>query len=176
MTAPDKDRITLAWELRRDLHAWLQQNPRAVMVEIIDAFAERKAETVRKDGDIAMLGSRGAVGHYSAISDKIKPIAVRRARLAIGGLKTVCALNEKNLDRNAIDRARINLLRAIRKAREAEPLASEPKPDAGKPAKPINEWVGGSIKHVGGSLPPGSAQRGQGAVRQPVTVNCFQLF
>mgnify|MGYP001035279951 FL=1 len=58
---------------------------------------------------------------------------------------------------------------------QAARLRKKQETDEAKAAKSpkVNEWNGGSIKHIGGSLPPGADQRGQGAVRQPVTVNCF---
>lgn len=45
MTKPD--RLVKAWELRRDVHAWISSHPGAAMPEIKRAFGSIEAETIR---------------------------------------------------------------------------------------------------------------------------------
>jgi hypothetical protein len=93
---PEKDRITLAWELRRDIHAWLMAKSRATMPEIFDAFSEINHETVRKavyrmrtDGDVALIARNRIcnAGVYAAITPRIKSEEAKRQALAKGALK-----------------------------------------------------------------------------------------
>lgn len=179
--ATDKDRITLAWELRRDIHAWLVANPFAVMAEIFEAFAHRNRETVRKavlrmraDGDVAMVGRNklNNEGIYSATSAAVKSPESVRKRLAAGadkGRETLAA--RRAVLKAARIAAALDGKAANECRRKAESAARQESESDKLPKKP--EWVGGSIKHIGGSLPPVANQRGQGAARQPVTVNCF---
>lgn len=179
MDAPEKDRITLAWELRRDIHAWLKKNPRSMMSEIFAAFAHRKCETVRKavirlryDGDAAMVGRRKVCnqGVYSSITPRIKGEDKKREALAAGARKSqpmaaaACrkdiTLKSAAAQRRLAGKARKEAERTEEKARR-EAAAAEP-------------W---RTVHVGGQLHASQAgSGGQGAVRERVYANCFHLF
>lgn len=60
-------------------------------------------------------------------------------------------------------------------AKNYRPTASAARKAAVK-ATPVNTWNGGNIRHIGGSLPTGANQRGQGALRPRVTINCAKSY
>lgn len=166
----EKDRITLAWELRRDIHAWLTANSRAVMVEIFEAFSHRKRETVRKavirmrtDGDVAMVGQRRACneGIYAAITTAIKPESKKREGLARG------ARSNQHL---AAAASRKPITQKERQRRDSQ--AAKKAPPA--PVAAAEPW---RTVHIGGQMHASQAgSGGQGALRRPVTISCSWDF
>ena len=93
---PDKDRITLAWELRRDIHAWLKRHVRASLPEIIRAFSTINRETVRKaiyrmrlDGDVELIERTAHcnTGIYAVVTPLVKSELSKRNALAKGAYK-----------------------------------------------------------------------------------------
>lgn len=89
------DRIHKAWVLRNSIHQFLIANPHSNIVEIFAAFPEHYPETVRKavirlrkDGDACMVGRRGTVGIFTAVTKSIKPEEDKRKALANGARRT----------------------------------------------------------------------------------------
>lgn len=104
MATRHKDRLTLAWELRRNVHAWILANPGASMPEIKAAFGRVNAETVRavvrRMVDAGEIGTNGVSGHgvrYHAATLAIAPQDVVRDKMrAIGNSSAprLAALNK----------------------------------------------------------------------------------
>ena len=178
MTEPiTKDRITLAWELRRDIHAFLADNPMAIMQEIFAQFSHRKTETVRKavlrmrsDGDVCMLGKRGHEGAYSAVTESIKPMSYTRSRLSEGGRKNQpIAARATRPPRKKKEMKLLETALAAAQDRDDERAAND--------RTTYDVYVGGKLQHKAGSVPSITQnQRGQGALRRRVYVNCFTNF
>ncbi len=173
----EKDRITLAWELRHDIHAFLAENPMAIMQEIFAQFPHRKTETVRKavlrmraDGDVCMLGRRGLEGSYSAVTAAIKSVEYSRARLSESGRKNQpFAARATRTPRKSAEMKRLE--QALVKVEEREEKTSH------VDNKVYDVYVNGKLEHKAGANPSVTKnQRGQGAVRARVYVNCFTLF
>jgi predicted ArsR family transcriptional regulator len=102
-----KDRITLAWETRRDIHAFVVKHGRVSMEQIFADFTERKLETVRKSvirlrksGDVGMYLVQpecgGRAGVYYAITSAIRPEAETRKAMSDGAHKTLSNLRNWN--------------------------------------------------------------------------------
>jgi len=102
-----KDRITMAWEQRRDIHAFIVKHGRVSMEQIFSAFHGRKLETVRKSvirlrssGDVGMYLVQpecgGRVGVYYAIAEVIRPEAETRKAMSDGAHKTLSNLRNWN--------------------------------------------------------------------------------
>lgn len=177
----DKDRITLAWELRRDLHAWLTESPSAVMAEIFAAFPDRNQSTLRKainrmrkDGDIGMLGRRGIEGSYSAITASIKPVSAVRANLIIGGLKSVQKMNANNKARH--DEARDKARHVARTARRAEQRRKRAERRAENASHHVEQIAPGHTRYHCGHTAPAPDSRGQGSVRRQVYIDCSHNY
>lgn len=90
---PRTDRIHVAWELRRDLHAFLVTNGRSSILEIFVAFPSVHRETVRKtvnrlrkDDDCYMTRDRGRAGVFAAVTANIKPESFTREKLTTAGM------------------------------------------------------------------------------------------
>lgn len=182
-----RDRITAAWELRRDIHAWLKLNIGAEMDEIINAFPTFNRDTLRnsvaklrRDLDVVMIKGKANVGRYSAVSREIVPVSVTRERMAIGGRITQPSANLA-WQTAAARRRETRMTEALAKkaaakaAREAERAAQDDAPlrHNGPRIDPERPWV---TIHREGDTAPATDSRGQGAARPVVSVNCFQLF
>lgn len=83
-----EDRITKAYNLRRDIHSFLSANPHSTVDDVFAALPDCKHETLRKsiyrmrrDGDVQMIGTRSKPGRLSALTKSIKPESETRAKL-----------------------------------------------------------------------------------------------
>lgn len=173
MTDP-RDRLTRAWELRRDVHAFLTANIGSTLAEIFAAFPGVHRETMRqvvkklcKDLDAVVVKRRGNVGSYSAASREIRPLEETRANLRESGRRNVKI-------------AHAGFMAARRGKRAAQPapehakhVKTETPRYRGPQIDPERPW---RTTHECGDTEPSRDSRGQGAVRQKVSVNCYQLF
>lgn len=97
------DRLDVAWERKRRVHAWLQQHPCSMMGDIGDAFPLEAYDTIRKmihnlkrDGYIVAHGG-GNTTRYSAIGDNIDALRdLARAHLSASG---TASANRTNANR-----------------------------------------------------------------------------
>lgn len=74
-------RITEAWKLRHDLHAWLKNHPGSTMAEWCAAFPAIKIDTMRKavlrlkaDLNVAMTKGRANQGRYRIATDQVRSL------------------------------------------------------------------------------------------------------
>lgn len=159
------DRLDVAWERKRKVHAWLQQHPDSMMGAIGDAFPLEAYDTIRKmihnlkrDGFISAHGG-GNTTRYSAIGDNIDALReVARASLSASG--TVSA-NRANANR----RRQAEAARRAPKAkpepfvRQAAVVVSRPKPTFG-----MADAVDGRYVHNIDRKQAWVNQRGQGSL------------
>lgn len=165
-----RDRLTRAWELRRDVHAWLKINLGSELHALFAAFDSVSKETLRqvvkklcKDLDAVMVRAPGNVCRYSAVTLEIRPLEETRARLRECGRRNVgTALAGYKAAHGK-----------PAKAAAAKPAASTPPRYPGPQIDPERPW---RTTHTEGSTAPAPDSRGQGAAREKVSVNCFQLY
>jgi hypothetical protein len=86
------DRITIAYRLRLDIHAYIKANEGCTIKDVIDALPDRNVETVRqsvyrlrKDEEIVTNEVPGMAGRHicRTLTDKIEPESAMRKRLAM---------------------------------------------------------------------------------------------
>ncbi len=96
-----RDRLVVAWERRRDVHAWISDNPGATMSAIKQAFPRIQAEAVR--GVVRRLCSSRFVrvehAHYWVAVNFDQPVSAARDRLRAVGLAAAPALADANKTR-----------------------------------------------------------------------------
>ncbi len=89
-----RDRLVVAWERRRDVHAWISDNPGAAMPAIKRAFQHMQAEAVR--GVVRQLCAIGCVhvehAIYWSIGNFDQPVTAARDSLRAVGLAAAPAL------------------------------------------------------------------------------------
>ena len=158
------DRLDVAWERKRKVHAWLQQHPASMMGAIGDAFPLEAYDTIRKmihnlkrDGFISAHGKLNAM-RYSAIGDNIDALReVARASLSASG--TVSA-NRTNANRRRQQEAarRGHKPRTKRFVSQPAIIVDKPKPTFG-----MADAVNGRYVHNIDRKRAWENQRGQGA-------------
>lgn len=177
---PQPDRITRAGELRAAIHAWLRATPDATMNDIIAAFPRHKPDSLRKTikrmrqiGSVFMSGKHGQTNcTYRAVGESTSSARDARRRLAECGAANVNAATPAATTKRMRDAQQKRDQIAAAKAAEAAKKAAEP-------AKPkyTGQVAGGRTVYNSGDDPEiRKHQRGQGAVRGRVFVNCYQLY
>ena len=130
-------RITEAWQLRHDLHAWLKDHPNATMAEWCAAFPAVKIDTMRKtvrrlktDLNVVMVKGRANRGQYRIVTDQIRPLSDTVDRLREAGRQNLPAAMAGQIKKraepdpldDAIAQAREHI-KALKAQREAKRLA-----------------------------------------------------
>lgn len=172
-----QDRLTRAWELRRDIHAYLQHNIGSLMEDIVRAFPavnpytiKQAVQKLRKDLDVVIVKTRGGgnTWRYSAVSRQVRPLEDVRESLRESGRKLIHHANAGI----AATKREAEARRAAKAEREAQAIEERDRP-RGPRIDPERPW---RTTHECGDTAPAQDSRGQGALRQKVSANCFHLF
>lgn len=171
------NRIQTAWQLRHDVHQWLKAHIGSDMAAISAAFPEVHRDTMRntvarlrRDLNVVMINGIGNVAHYSACTAEIKPLEHTIERLREGGRKNV-----KNAH-TAWVKSRSGNPKRKRAAQQAEPKPAPVVEPKAAPSGPHIEIIAPGYIRVHPCAHPIRDQRGQGALRRDVTINCSHNY
>lgn len=128
-------RITEAWKLRQDLHAWLKNHPGSTMAEWCAAFPAIKIDTMRKavlrlkaDLNVVMTMGRAHRGQYRIATEQIRPLedTLNRLRTNTRDNAPAASVAPVNPEADPIDAAIAQAreqIKALKAQREAQRLA-----------------------------------------------------
>lgn len=171
------NRIHTAWQQRHDVHQWLKTHIGSDMAAISAAFPDMVLDTLRKtlrrlctDLNVVMVNGIGNVGRYSACTAEIKPLEHTLERLREGGRKNV-----KNAH-TAWVKSRSGNPKRKRAAQQAKPKPAPVVQPKAQPSGPRIEIIAPGHIRVHPGAHPIRDQRGQGALRRTVHVDCSHNY